>query len=337
MEKWYIRSSDKADCQSDIREAAIRPHSAGKIQGKNFLQCPIIYDILRMLQKNTYADFSDGAESGMPDGLRERNMRKIKNQMEERNMSVISMKQLLEAGVHFGHQTRRWNPKMAPYIYTERNGIYIIDLQKSVGMVDDAYKAVSDIAAEGGTILFVGTKKQAQDAIKAEAERCGMFYVNERWLGGMLTNFKTIQSRVKRLKEIEAMSEDGTFDVLPKKEVIALKKEWAKLEKNLGGIKEMKRLPDAIFVVDPKKERICVQEAHTLGITLIGICDTNCDPEELDYVIPGNDDAIRAVKLIVSKMADAVVEANQGEAADAEDEYYEEAGEEMAEEEAVEE
>ena len=221
-------------------------------------------------------------------------------------MSVISMKQLLEAGVHFGHQTRRWNPKMAPYIYTERNGIYIIDLQKSVGMVDDAYKAVSDIAAEGGTILFVGTKKQAQDAIKTEAD------VNERWLGGMLTNFKTIQSRVKRLKEIEAMSEDGTFDVLPKKEVIALKKEWAKLEKNLGGIKEMKRLPDAIFVVDPKKERICVQEAHTLGITLIGICDTNCDPEELDYVIPGNDDAIRAVKLIVSKMADAVIEANQG-------------------------
>ena len=245
-------------------------------------------------------------------------------------MSVISMKQLLEAGVHFGHQTRRWNPKMAPYIYTERNGIYIIDLQKSVGMVDDAYKAVSDIAAEGGTILFVGTKKQAQDAIKAEAERCGMFYVNERWLGGMLTNFKTIQSRVKRLKEIEAMSEDGTFDVLPKKEVIALKKEWAKLEKNLGGIKEMKRLPDAIFVVDPKKERICVQEAHTLGITLIGICDTNCDPEELDYVIPGNDDAIRAVKLIVSKMADAVIEANQG--ATGEEEYYDEEAVEAAEE-----
>ena len=257
-----------------------------------------------------------------PEGLREENIRKIKNQMEERNMSVISMKQLLEAGVHFGHQTRRWNPKMAPYIYTERNGIYIIDLQKSVGMVDDAYKAVSDIAAEGGTILFVGTKKQAQDAIRTEAERCGMFYVNERWLGGMLTNFKTIQSRVKRLKEIEAMSEDGTFDVLPKKEVIALKKEWAKLEKNLGGIKEMKRLPDAIFIVDPKKERICVQEAHTLGIPLIGICDTNCDPEELDYVIPGNDDAIRAVKLIVSKMADAVIEANQGAAAD--EEYYEE-------------
>lgn len=229
-------------------------------------------------------------------------------------MSVISMKQLLEAGVHFGHQTRRWNPKMAPYIYTERNGIYIIDLQKSVGMVDDAYNAVSDIAANGGKILFVGTKKQAQDAIKAEAERCGMFYVNERWLGGMLTNFKTIRSRVERLKEIERMSEDGTFDVLPKKEVIALRKEWEKLEKNLGGIKEMKRIPDAIFIVDPKKERICVQEAHTLGIPLIGICDTNCDPEELDYVIPGNDDAIRAVKLIVSKMADAVVEANQGAA-----------------------
>ena len=192
-------------------------------------------------------------------------------------MSVISMKQLLEAGVHFGHQTRRWNPKMAEYIYTERNGIYIIDLQKSVGMVDTAYNAVKDIVANGGDILFVGTKKQAQDSIKTEAERCGMYYVNERWLGGMLTNFKTIQTRIKRLKEIEAMSEDGTFDVLP------------------------------------KKERICIQEAHTLGIPLIGIADTNCDPEELDYVIPGNDDAIRAVKLIVSTMADAVIEANQGE------------------------
>ena len=228
-------------------------------------------------------------------------------------MSVISMKQLLEAGVHFGHQTRRWNPKMAEYIYTERNGIYIIDLQKSVGMVDTAYNAVKDIVANGGNILFVGTKKQAQDSIKSEAERCGMYYVNERWLGGMLTNFKTIQTRIKRLKEIEAMAEDGTFDVLPKKEVIGLKKEWEKLEKNLGGIKEMKKIPDAIFVVDPKKERICIQEAHTLGIPLIGIADTNCDPEELDYVIPGNDDAIRAVKLIVSTMADAVIEANQGE------------------------
>ena len=228
-------------------------------------------------------------------------------------MSVISMKQLLEAGVHFGHQTRRWNPKMAEYIYTERNGIYIIDLQKSVGKVDEACKAIADIAAEGGTILFVGTKKQAQDAVQTEAERCGMYYVNERWLGGMLTNFKTIQSRIKRLKDIETMQEDGTFDVLPKKEVIALKKEMEKLQKNLGGIKDMKKIPDAIFVVDPKKEKICVQEAHTLGIPLIGICDTNCDPEELDYVIPGNDDAIRAVKLIVSKMADAVIEAKQGE------------------------
>ena len=221
-------------------------------------------------------------------------------------MSVISMKQLAE------------------YIYTERNGIYIIDLQKSVGKVDEACKAVADIAADGGSILFVGTKKQAQDAVQTEAERCGMYYVNERWLGGMLTNFKTIQSRIKRLKDIETMQEDGTFDVLPKKEVIALKKEMEKLQKNLGGIKEMKRIPDAIFVVDPKKERICVQEAHNLGITLIGICDTNCDPEELDYVIPGNDDAIRAVKLIVSKMADAVIEAKQG-AEEVVEEAYEEA------------
>jgi small subunit ribosomal protein S2 len=223
------------------------------------------------------------------------------------------MKQLLEAGVHFGHQTRRWNPKMAPYIYTERNGIYIIDLQQSVGMVQDAYNAIADIVANGGHILFVGTKKQAQDAIKAEAERCGEFYVNERWLGGMMTNFKTIQSRVARLKQIEQMQADGTFDVLPKKEVIELKKELEKLQKNLNGIKEMKKVPDAIFIVDPKKERICVQEAHKLGVPLIGICDTNCDPEELDYVIPGNDDAIRAVKLIVSKMADAVIEAKQGQ------------------------
>ena len=227
-------------------------------------------------------------------------------------MSVISMKQLLEAGVHFGHQTRRWNPKMKPYIYTERNGIYIIDLQKSVGMVDDAYNAVVDIVKNGGKILFVGTKKQAQDAIRTEAARCGMYYVNERWLGGMLTNFKTIQSRIKRMKEIEAMAEDGTFEVLPKKEVLQLKKELEKLQKNLNGIRDMKKVPDAIFIVDPKKERICVQEAHALKIPLIGICDTNCDPEELTYIIPGNDDAIRAVKLIVSKMADAVIEANQG-------------------------
>ncbi len=256
-------------------------------------------------------------------------------------MSVISMKQLLEAGVHFGHQTRRWNPKMAPYIYMERNGIHIIDLQKTVGMIDDAYNAISQIVEAGGTILFVGTKKQAMDAVQSEAERCGMFYVNERWLGGMLTNFKTIQSRIKRLKDIEKMSQDGTFDVLPKKEVIGLRKEWDKLEKNLGGIKDMKKIPDAIFVVDPKKEHICVKEAQSLGITLIGIADTNCDPEELDYVIPGNDDAIRAVKLIVSKMADAVIEAKQGETgevsaddADTADASFEDAGTEAEPEEA---
>ena len=242
-------------------------------------------------------------------------------------MSVISMKQLLEAGVHFGHQTRRWNPKMAPYIYTERNGIHIIDLQKSVGMVDDAYNAVKECVAEGGKILFVGTKKQAQDSIKTEAERCGMFYVNQRWLGGMLTNFKTIRSRIDRLKKIKKMEEDGTFEVLPKKEVLELRKEMDKLQKNLGGIEEMKEIPDIIFIVDPKKENICVQEAHTLGIPLVGIADTNSDPEDLEYIIPGNDDAIRAVKLITSAMADAVVEANQGmDAADVEAE--EEAAEE---------
>ncbi len=246
-------------------------------------------------------------------------------------MSVISMKQLLEAGVHFGHQTRRWNPKMAPYIYTERNGIHIIDLQKTVGMVDDAYKAINDIVADGGSILFVGTKKQAQDAVAAEALRCGEFFVNERWLGGMLTNFRTIRSRIERLKNIRKMAEDGTFDVLPKKEVIKIKKEQEKLEKNLGGIVEMKELPTAIFVIDPKKEKICIQEAHSLGITLIGMCDTNCDPEELDYVIPGNDDAIRAVKLIVSKMADAVIEAKQGDEA-----YVEETTEQAEEQQATE-
>ncbi len=237
-------------------------------------------------------------------------------------MSVISMKQLLEAGVHFGHQTRRWNPKMAPYIYTERNGIHIIDLQKTVVKVQDAYDAVNRIVSEGGTVLFVGTKKQAQDAIAQEAQRCGEFYVNERWLGGMLTNFKTIRSRVDRLKAIRKMAEDGTFDVLPKKEVIKLKKEQDKLEKNLGGIVEMKEIPSVIFVIDPKKEKICIQEAQSLGIPLVGMCDTNCDPEDLDYVIPGNDDAIRAVRLIVSKMADAVIEAKQGDEA-----YVEEAAE----------
>ncbi len=228
-------------------------------------------------------------------------------------MSVISMKQLLEAGVHFGHQTRRWNPKMAEYIFAERNGIYIIDLQKTVKKVDDAYTAVSDIIKDGGEILFVGTKKQAQDSIKEEAERCGMYYVNQRWLGGMLTNFTTIKTRIARLKELEQMQEDGTFDVLTKKEVAALLHEKEKLENNLGGIKEMTKIPDVMFVVDPRKERIAIQEAHTLGIPIVAIVDTNCDPEEIDFVIPGNDDAIRAVKLIASKIADAVIESRQGE------------------------
>ena len=228
-------------------------------------------------------------------------------------MSAISMKQLLEAGVHFGHQTRRWNPKMAPYIFTARNGIHIIDLQKSVGKVDEAYNALSNIVKDGGTVLFVGTKKQAQEAIKEEALRCGEFYVDIRWLGGMLTNFKTIESRIKRLKDLERMENDGTFEKLPKKEVSLLKKEHDKLEANLGGIRDMKKLPNCVFVVDPKKEKLCVAEAKKLGITVIGIADTNADPDELDYIIPGNDDAIRAVKLIVAKMADAVIEAKQGE------------------------
>ena len=252
-------------------------------------------------------------------------------------MSVVSMKQLLEAGVHFGHQTRRWNPKMAPYIFTERNGIYIIDLSKTVHKMDDAYEFVKSVAAEGKPVLFVGTKKQAQAAIKDEAERCGMFYVNERWLGGMLTNYKTISTRIKRLAEIKEMEANGTFDLLSKKEVQTLRKEMEKLEKYLNGIKDMKGMPGAMFVVDPKKERNCVLEAHTLGIPLIGIADTNCDPEELDYVIPGNDDAIRAVKLIASTMADAVIEAKQGEefgaaAEEAVEAEAEEAAEETTEE-----
>ncbi|STO11762.1 BS2a [[Flavobacterium] thermophilum] len=230
-------------------------------------------------------------------------------------MSVISMKQLLEAGVHFGHQTRRWNPKMKKYIFTERNGIYIIDLQKTVKKVEEAYNFVRELAANGGKILFVGTKKQAQESVKEEAERCGMFYVNQRWLGGTLTNFATIQKRIKRLREIEKMEEDGIFDILPKKEVIRLKKEKERLEKFLGGIKDMKELPDALFVIDPRKERIAVAEARKLNIPIIGIVDTNCDPDEIDYVIPANDDAIRAVKLLTSKIADAVLEAKQGEEA----------------------
>lgn len=229
-------------------------------------------------------------------------------------MAVISMKQLLEAGVHFGHQTRRWNPKMAPYIFTERNGIYIIDLQKTVKKVDEAYDFLRSVAEEGKSILFVGTKKQAQEAVKEEATKAGMFYVNERWLGGMLTNFTTIRKSINRLKELEAMQEDGTFEVLSKKEVLSLKHEQEKLEKNLGGIKDMEKLPGALFIVDPRKERIAVAEARKLDIPIVAIVDTNCDPDEIDYVIPGNDDAIRAVKLLTSRMADAVIEGRQGEA-----------------------
>ncbi len=227
-------------------------------------------------------------------------------------MAVISMKQLLEAGVHFGHQTRRWNPKMARYIFTERNGIYIIDLQKTVKKVEEAYNYVRDVAANGGTILFVGTKKQAQESVREEAVRSGMYFVNERWLGGMLTNFQTIQKRIDRLRQLERMEAEGTFDVLPKKEVAQLRHEKEKLERFLGGIKDMKKLPSAIFVVDPRKERIAVAEARKLNIPLVGIVDTNCDPDEIDVVIPGNDDAIRAVKLLVGKMADAVIEGQQG-------------------------
>ncbi|AYA75445.1 MULTISPECIES: 30S ribosomal protein S2 [Robertmurraya] len=228
-------------------------------------------------------------------------------------MSVISMKQLLEAGVHFGHQTRRWNPKMKKYIFTERNGIYIIDLQKTVKKVEEAYNWVKELAGNGGTVLFVGTKKQAQDSVKEEAIRSGQYYVNQRWLGGTLTNFETIQKRIARLKDIERMAEDGTFDVLPKKEVVQLKKEQERLEKFLGGIKDMKQLPDALFIIDPRKERIAVAEAHKLNIPIVGIVDTNCDPDEIDVVIPANDDAIRAVKLLTAKMADAILEAKQGE------------------------
>ena len=228
-------------------------------------------------------------------------------------MSVISMKQLLEAGVHFGHQTRRWNPKMAEYIFTERNGIYIIDLQKTVKKIEEAYFFVREVVMNGDSILFVGTKKQAQDSIREEALRCGQFYVNARWLGGMLTNFRTIRQRIERLKQLEAMEENGLFEVLPKKEVIKLRGEKEKLEKYLGGIKDMNKLPGALFVVDPRKERIAILEARKLGIPVVAIVDTNCDPDEVDYVRPGNDDAIRAVRLIASKIADAVIEANQGE------------------------
>ena len=227
--------------------------------------------------------------------------------------SIISMKQLLEAGVHFGHQTRRWNPKMAKYIFTERNGIYIIDLQKTVKKVDEAYNFIRETAQNGGSILFVGTKKQAQEAMREEAVRCNQYYVNERWLGGMMTNFKTIQKRVARLRQLEKMEEDGTFEVLPKKEVLGLRHEMEKLNRNLGGIKEMKKLPAALFVVDPRKEHIAVLEARKLNIPIVATVDTNCDPDEVDYVIPANDDAIRAVRLLASKMADAVLEGRQGQ------------------------
>ncbi len=228
-------------------------------------------------------------------------------------MGVVSMKQLLEAGVHFGHQTRRWNPKMAEYIFTERNGIYIIDLQKTVKKIEEAYLFIRDIAAEGGNVLFVGTKKQAQDAIKEEALRSEMYYVNVRWLGGMLTNFKTIKKSIQKLHNLNKMAEDGTFELLPKKEVASLQKEMNDLEKNLGGIKDMKGLPSAIFIVDPKKEKNAVDEARKLGIPVVAIVDTNCDPDEVDYVIPGNDDAIRAIKLIAATLADAIIEGKQGE------------------------
>ncbi|MBR6252836.1 MAG: 30S ribosomal protein S2 [Clostridia bacterium] len=228
-------------------------------------------------------------------------------------MSVVAMKQLLEAGVHFGHQTRRWDPRMAPYIFTARNGIYIIDLQKTAKKIDEAYAELKKICDEGKTVIFVGTKKQAQECVKEEAERCGMYYVNERWLGGMLTNFKTIRSRVERMKELERMEQDGTFERLPKKEVTKLKQEMEKLQKNLNGIRDMQEVPGAMFVVDPKKERIAILEARKLGIPVFGLVDTNCNPEDVDYVIPGNDDAIRAIKLIIEAMANAVIESRQGE------------------------
>jgi len=246
-------------------------------------------------------------------------------------MSVVSMKQLLEAGVHFGHQTRRWNPKMAPYIYTERNGIYIIDLQKTVKKLEEAYNFVREISAEGGNVLFVGTKKQAQDAIKEEAARCGGYYVNARWLGGMMTNFRTMRTRIDRLAQLRKMEADGTFAMLPKKEVIGLQAEIEKLEKYLGGVKEMKKLPAALFIVDPRKERNAIAEAHKLNIPIVAIVDTNCDPDEIDYVIPGNDDAIRAIRLIAAAMANAAIEGRQGEDAVAEVEAAAEAVEAPAE------
>ncbi len=247
-------------------------------------------------------------------------------------MAVVAMKQLLEAGVHFGHQTRRWNPKMAEYIFQARNGIHIIDLQKTSKKLDEAYSFMKEQAEDGKTVLFVGTKKQAQDCMKEAAEKCGMYYINQRWLGGMLTNFETIKKRIERLNQLEKMQEDGTFDVLPKKEVILLKKEMEKLDKNLGGIKEMKEMPGVLFIVDPKKERNAILEARKLNIPIVGLVDTNCNPEDVDYAIPGNDDAIRAVKLIADVMANAVIEGRQGEAPEVEEESMEEKVEEATEE-----
>jgi len=264
----------------------------------------------KTILKHTFYNFSKGAYFASRSLAKMRKMEELTGGVV--NMAVISMKQLLEAGVHFGHQTRRWNPKMKEYIFTERNGIYIIDLQKTAKKIEQAYAFIRDVAADGQKILFVGTKKQAQDSIREEAQRVGMYYVNNRWLGGMLTNFNTIKKRIARLEQLGRMEEDGTFDLLPKKEVIKLKAERDKLEKFLGGIKDMKTLPGAMFVVDPRKEKIAIAEAKKLGIPVVAIVDTNCDPDEVDYVIPGNDDAIRAVKLVASTIADAIMEGRQG-------------------------
>ena len=270
-----------------------------------------IHDIIKPHTRGPVAPVSKvGRAAGMI-GVEDKQKEKIK-------MAVVSMKQLLEAGVHFGHQTRRWNPKMATYIYTERNGIYIIDLQKTVKKLEEAYNFIREVSANGGNILFVGTKKQAQDAIKEEAARCGGYYVNARWLGGMMTNFRTMRTRIDRLAQLRKMEEDGTFAMLPKKEVIQLHGEIEKLEKYLGGVKEMKKLPAALFIVDPRKERNAIAEAKKLNIPIVAIVDTNCDPDEIDYVIPGNDDAIRAIRLIAAAMASAAIEGRQGEDAVAE-------------------
>ena len=274
---------------------------------QSILRCGMI---VRQIGKRTRPDLA--AVAALRLQASERKGAEVQKRKEKNNMAVVSMKQLLEAGVHFGHQTRRWNPKMAPYIFTERNGIYIIDLQKTVRKLEEAYLFVRDLSTEGGEVLFVGTKKQAQEAIKEEAGRCGMYYVNARWLGGMLTNYKTIRKRIARLEQLRKMEADGTFDRLPKKEVIKLNLEIEKLEKFMGGIKHMDKLPGALFIVDSRKEKIAVAEAHKLGIPVVAIVDTNCDPDEIDYVTPGNDDAIRAVKLISQTMADAIIEGRQG-------------------------